>query len=535
MRNSSRRALLRGAAALLAAGALPGAAQPQTQPVPRPRAGPVLATRYGRVRGRRIAGIDVWLGVRYGADTAMRRFQAAVAPEPWRGVRAAVEYGPACPQRGAAGATSEDCLFLNVWAPARAAATRRPIMVYLHGGAYSTGSGSDPLYDGAALSEYGDVIVITLNHRLNAFGYAFLARLGDARRFPDSGNAGMLDLVLALDWIRAHAAMLGGDPQRVMVFGQSGGGAKIATLMAMPAAAGLFQRAATMSGQQVTASGPLNATRRASALLQALGLPVSRVDDLAAVPAAQLVAASSTRDPVIGEGPLYFGPVLDQRSLPRHPFFPDAPPQSAAVPMIIGNTREETRSLIGANDAAAFSIRWDELPERLARELRVDIAPEHVVASYRRLYPHASASDVLFAATTAARSWRGALIELEARAAAGHPTWAYQLDFASPQDGGRWGAHHTLDIPLVFGTLAAPGSRTGAGEAAQRTSRAMMDAFIAFAQTGEPNPPSLPPWARYDLARRTTMLFDMVPTAVEDPRGAERRLFEGIPFIQQGT
>ena len=221
-----------------------------TAPIPRG-----ATSRAGKLRGVRDRGVHVFKGIPYGADTAPRRFRPALPPEPWRGVRDALQYGPACPQPGISEATSEDCLSLNVWTPGLRDGARRPVMVYIHGGEYSSGSGSSPLYDGTRLCERGDVVVVTVNHRLNAFGHLYLGRLAGPD-FADSGNVGLLDLVLALQWVRDHAPEFGGDPDRVMVFGQSGGGAKIATLMAMPAARGLFQRAATMSGQQITASGP---------------------------------------------------------------------------------------------------------------------------------------------------------------------------------------------------------------------------------------------------------------------------------------
>ncbi|MDO9474218.1 MAG: carboxylesterase/lipase family protein [Caulobacter sp.] len=506
-----------------------GAAALATPAVAKPRhSAPVVATAYGRVRGAHHDGLLVFKGVRYGADTGPLRFQPPQPPTPWRDIRDALAHGPGCPQRGqgADGPTGEDCLFLNVWTPG-ADAARRPVMVYIHGGAYSAGSGSSPLYDGARLAARGNVVVVTLNHRLGALGYLSLARFGEPR-FADSGNVGQLDLILALRWVRDNIAAFGGDPGKVMVFGQSGGGAKIATLMAMPAARGLFHRAATMSGQQVTASGPLNAERRARTFLDALK---ATPDQLAALPVEQLVEAMAARDPILPSGSLYFGPVLDDRSLARHPFWPDAPPQSADIPMIIGNTRDETRAFLG-DDERNHRLTWEELPARLGPELRVDISPETVVAEYRALYPDWSPSQVFFAASTASRSWRAAVIEAEARARQGSGAFVYQLDWRAPNGAG---APHTLDIPLVFGTLDAPGSITGTAADATAVSDAMQDAFIAFARHGRPDHAGIPAWAPYDLPARQTMIFDAAPRMTDDPRGGERELFARVPYIQPGT
>jgi len=490
----------------------------------------VVQTRHGPIRGYVDDRIFAFLGVRYGADTGPRRFRPPAPPQPWTEVVETMAYGAASPQKARSGEpASEDCLFLNVWTPGLDAG-RRPVMVYIHGGAYSNGSGSAPLYDGVRLSQRGDVVVVTLNHRLNAFGYAYLARL--VPDLADSGNAGQLDLILALQWVRDNIAAFGGDPGKVMVFGQSGGGAKIATMMATPAAAGLFHRAATMSGQQVTASGPGNATRRTLALLDALKLKPEQAGDLRRLPAERLVEALAAEDPVLGFGGLYFGPVLDERSLKRHPFYPDAPAQSAKIPMIIGNTHDETRAFLGS-DPANVAVTWDALPGRLTQaNMRVDIDPAAVIAEYRWLYPAYSPSDVLFAATTAARSWRGAIIEAEERARAGHPTWAYQLDF--PAAGERLRAAHASDIQFVFDNLAKPGA-TAIGPAAQAMAGQMSEAFLAFAKTGDPNCKAIPRWEPYGLARRQTMVFDTPSKLVDDPRGAERRLFEKVPFVQAGT
>jgi len=237
---------------------------------------------------------------------------------------------------------------------------------------------------------------------------------------------------------------------------------------------------------------------------------------------------------VIGKGGLYFGPVLDETVLFRHPFWPDAPAQSVAIPMMIGNTHDETRAFLGG-DPHNFDLTWAELPAKLPPQYRVDIDPYLVIDTYRRLYPHMSPSDVFFAATTAGRSWRGAVEELETRAKSGAVTYAYQVDWATPKDGGRLGAPHTIDIPLVFRTTAVPGSLTTDSADARKMADLFSDAFIAFARTGSPQTTALPQWMSYTLDKRETMLMDLPPQLANDPRGEERKLFAKVPFIQQGT
>lgn len=487
---------------------------------------PTVATSLGPVRGTREVGLSVFRGIRYGVAP---RFQAPRAPLPSREVVAATRFGPSSPQRGDRyKPTSEDCLFLNVWTPEARPGGKRPVMVYIHGGAYSSGSVVDPLNDGRYLANEGDVVVVTVNHRLNAFGYLYLARLDP--RFPDSGNAGQLDQILALQWIRRNISAFGGDPRRILVFGQSGGGAKIATMMGMPAAKGLFHRAITMSGQQVTASGPLNATARAKAYLAALKATPA---DLATLPTERLVEGLAATDPILGGG-VYMGPVLDMKWLTRHPFWPDAHPQSNAIPMILGNTRDETRAFIDPDSEKVRTLDWANLAERIAPELRVDIHPEWVVSQYRGRFPDWSPERIFYAATTAGRSWPGQVIEADVRAQAGTPTWVYQLDFQSPTQPRR-GAPHTMDIALAFGTLDAEGSYTGTGAEARALSQATMKAFTAFARRGNPNARGVPAWPAYRLPERRTMVWDRKSAAVADPRRWERELFARVPYVQPGT
>jgi para-nitrobenzyl esterase len=447
-------------------------------------------------RGMIDRGVPAFLGIRYARaarfDRPVRE-PVPTAPTP------ATQFGPLCPQRGPMSpAMSEDCLFLNIWTPDAHPSARRPVMVYFHGGAYNWGSVTDPLTHGAKLAEQGDVVVVTVNHRLNLFGYGWLARLGE--RFRHSGNAGQLDLICALEWIREHIGSFGGDADRVMVFGQSGGGAKIATLMAMPAADGLFHTAATMSGQQVTAQGPGNGWRRTRALLDHLGLAEDGAA-LLALPYERLLEGLEASDPVLG-GSLYFGPTLDMLHLHRHPFWPDAAPQSRHIPMILGNTRDETRAFIRSDGPVVQGLDWQNIAERLAPQIRIDLPADWVVEQYRAQFPQWSAEQL------------------------------YQLDRPSPIDPTR-GAAHTDDLPYVFGTLAAPGSYSGTGPRARAVSDAMITAFAGMAHTGRPG---LPSWAPYTLADRETLVIGDDRIATEnDPRGWERELWARAPYIQPGS
>ena len=495
---------------------------------------PVVRTSNGPVSGVQEGGVSVFRGIRYGADTRLTRFAKPRRPDPWQEVARAVDYGPASPQRGSEPNQSEDCLFLNVWTPEARAGAQRPVMVYLHGGAYNSGSGSDPLYDGTRLAAFGDVVVITVNHRLNAFGYLSLGKLMNGA-FPDSGNAGQWDIIAALEWVRDNAGAFGGDPKKVMVFGQSGGGAKIATLMAAPAARDLFHAAATMSGQQVTASGPINARRRAEAFLARVGIAPGDVDALRAIAPEKLVEALDTEDPVNTEFSVYFGPVLDERLLTRHPFWPDAPAQSADIPMILGNTHDETRNLIGRSQPDYFDLSWQDLPAALTHHMRCDIDADEVVRVYRALYPERSPADIFFAAATAARSWRGQVEEADARAREGSPTWVYRFDLPWTADGGRWGAPHAVDIGYSFLNLDRPGAMAGQAPVAQDVSRKLAGAFVSLARHGNPNHSGLADWPVYTLPARETMIFGDRVRVEEDPRGQERALFAKVPFIQWGT
>lgn len=487
---------------------------------------PSVACRAGRFIGLSVGGVAEFRGIRYGKAA---RFRAPVAlPRATAAVRA-VAPGPACPQRSNRRPQSEDCLTLNIWTPKADPRARRPVMVWVHGGAYAYGSANDPITDGRRLAEAGDVVVVTVNHRLNAFGYLYLARLDP--RFPDSGNAGQLDLNLALTWIGDNISAFGGDPNCVTLFGQSGGGAKIATLMAMPSAKGLFQRAITMSGQQVTVTGPLHATDRARAFLASLG--VEHPAQLLDLAAETLLEALDVKDP-IERSPIYMGPVLDGRALQRHPFWPDPAPSGLGVPLMLGSTRDEMRDFSDPLSRAMRELTWNALPGRIAAELPVDLAPEAIIAAYRLRSPGASPADIFYAATTDGRSWRPQIIEAEARARAGRPAYVYEVDFTSPTRPER-GAFHGIDIGLVFGTLEAPDAWIGTGTETRRLAREMQDRFLAFARTGDPNIARQPYWPSYDERSRATMIFDLSSRIVRDPRHWQRELFAPAPYSQPGT
>jgi len=331
---------------------------------------PTATTTSGKIRGYLDSGVNVFKGIPYGDDTSKTRFQPPAKPIPWTGIRDALTFGPQAPQpihprTGRSSfspldeenpTNSEDCLHLNVWTPGLRDRKRRPVLVYIHGGAYSSSSSNGPIYDGVRLAKRGDVVVVTLNHRLNLFGYMYLATLGGAD-YADSGNAGQLDLVLALEWVRDNIAEFGGDPSRVIIFGQSGGGAKCATLMAMPAAKGLFHRVVTMSGQQLTATVPEHATATAEAVLSDLGLAHENLDDIGTL--AEMEGASGEKGSLGRVRPSWTGPKYLPACMAATSFSMGT---FLGSRMILGNTHDETRLLIGSSSPALFELSWPDLP-----------------------------------------------------------------------------------------------------------------------------------------------------------------------------
>lgn len=382
--------------------------------------------------------------------------------------------------------------------------------------------------------ERGDVVVVTVNHRLNAFGYLCLADLpGLAAKYRESGNVGMLDIVLALQWVRDNIAEFGGDPDRVTIFGQSGGGAKCATLMAMPVAVGLFHRVLTMSGQQVTAIPARRATANAQTALLAMGIDGEvTAEKLEALTTEQIQLGARTTGNWI--------PVKDDVELLRDPFNPDAPKMSNTVPMILGNTKDE---IMGATSWQRATWTWDELTEELGKAIQPFKGPytvDEIIKAYRGWYPTYTPNDVYTAAIAAFRSWPGQVIEAERRVSnteAAKRTWVYQFDFGVPTSDGR--APHTVDLAFIFDNVALSPGMVGAKEkdqaAAQPLATMMSEMLIQFATTGDPNYSGMPNWPTYSLTDRDTMMFDRVSKVEKDPRGDERRMMVGARYRQPGT
>lgn len=499
---------------------------------------PVLQTRFGAVIGKsegKSGQVRVFRGVRYAASTQGRRFQRAIDPQPWSEPADARDFGSDCPQptpgdvpvfaswanpRG----MSEDCLFLNVWTRGQKGdGKKRPIMVWLHGGGYVTGSGSSHGYDGSRLAERGDVVVVTLNHRLNAFGYSYFAQVSDDPLYADAGNLGSLDIVKALQWVRDHADAIGGDAGNVTIFGESGGAAKVSTLLAMADAKGLFHRAIAQSGSMSLAGfDPRLGAALAGDLLTTAG--ANSVEALAAMPMDALIKAMVQSRSKGG----FYRPVVDGRSLTRHPFAPDPTPVSADVPLLVGTNNNEMRLQGGLGQPGNFALTWEQLPKKLEAFVPAG-AVSDVIAGMRSAHPGYSASDVFFQVATF-RNYRGtALRQAERKSAQAAPVYMYRLDWKTPVEGGRLRTPHALDIAFVFDNVARSASFTGPQTAeTQRMADLMADAWIAFARSGKPVTRALPKWPTYSPAQRATMVFDVTPAVVVDPDGAERELLQRL-------
>ena len=517
---------------------------------------PIATVRTGQLRGSLEDGIYIFKGIPYGAPTGgANRFKPPQPPKTWTGIRDARNFGDRCPQMAPTGGRelpseageSEDCLVLNVWTPGVHDGKQRPVMVWLHGGGYISGSGDSPIYDGARLAKRGDTVIVTLNHRLNVLGYLYLGGIAGPE-YADSGNVGQLDLIAALQWVRDNITEFGGDPQRVTIFGESGGGRKVANLMAMPLAKGLFQRAILQSGFEFTAIPAEKATETADALLAALNLRRNQVDELQTLPVAKLQEAFRK---VTGGTPVGVGPVLDGRSVPRDPFAPDAPPASIDVPAIVGSNKDETTFLFPPPDA--FDLDWAGLKKHLTAALidfSIDSDTEweslkkhpttalpcadvdRLIADLRALRPRATPSDLYFTVTTELGMGAHARTFATRKAAqGGAPVYLYRMEWETPVDGGRMRAHHALDLPLMFDNVDKAAAMIGTGAAdAQRVADAMSAAWLAFARTGNPNAPGLAYWPPFDSKYQPALVFNVSSRAVTDPIHDVRLLLDNLPL-----
>jgi para-nitrobenzyl esterase len=486
----------------------------------------------GKLRGMRDNGAISFKGVPYAAPTGGRnRFMAPQPVASWTGVRDALRFGDRCVQeRETFGDApilswyaqtepfSEDCCVLNVYTPALDAA-RRPVMVYIHGGGYFTGGGGGAVLDGSNLAKYGDVVVVTVNHRLNVFGYLNLAHL-DAEHFSDAANAGQLDLIAALKWVNRNIAAFGGDPGSVTLFGQSGGGSKIMVLMAMPGAKGLFHRAINMSGTSGTTIVPATATESyVDEFLKQLSIDKANLRKLQDLPGEALVKARIAAVEAKREGSR---PVIDGRHILASSMTPQGLPVHAAVPLLQGNANTEA-SFYFADDVRQMRLTPKQVKTRLSQQFGIDDAQaESIMAAYRQDEPNRTPSEVLVALITDTLFRIPMLRAADAKATAKQaPVYLYNFVWRAPVDGGMWGSPHAIDIPFAFGNTDKATSLVGTGPEPAEVSRNLMSAFVAFARTGNPNTPRTPDWKPYDAATRPTMTIDMKCRVVDNYHGRD--------------
>jgi para-nitrobenzyl esterase len=552
-----RRNLLKGAAAIACGAMGPGAISDVVAAPARPNASgaaplvardgeAVVATRAGRVAGYVRNAIYTFKGIPYADDTAgANRFMPPAKPKPWIGVRSSRQYGYVAPQAPRAGwandeeafmfawddgAQSEDCLRVNVWTSGINDRKKRPVMLWLHGGGYTAGSGQElRSYDGENLARRGDVVVVSLNHRLNVFGYLDLSGYGD--RYAASGNLGMLDIVAALEWVRDNIGNFGGDPASVTIFGQSGGGGKVSALMAMPAAKGLFHRAIVESGSLLRGIPRQNAQKTADIIVGELGLTRDTLARIQTLPfqqvldAAQKALRQHPRPP--GGIPNFrrisdsigFAPVVDGNTLPTHPFDPQAPAISRDISMIIGTTLNEFVTAINHPEYEAMS---DEILHSRVREVFGDEA-NAVIAAFRDRTPQAKPFDLW--SRIASSGVRGSAIQ-QAKLKAeqgGAPAYLYWFTWQTPILSGRPRAFHCSEIAFVFDNTDRCETMTGGGADARALAGKMCDAWIQFARTGNPNHAQLPRWPAYAADTQATMIFDDAPKVALNPDGQEQR------------
>jgi para-nitrobenzyl esterase len=519
--------------------------------------GPVVETAAGRLRGRPREGVVTFKGIRYGASTTgVNRFQPPVRPQPWTGIVDAFEYGPRAwqpframiPEIGDAltgsGPMDEDCLRVNVWTPAIDRG-RRPVMVWFHGGGQRTGSGNSIFYDGTELARKHDVVVVTLTHRLNALGYLWLAGLsGISERFSQTVNLPLTDLVLALEWVRDNIAQFGGNPANVTIFGQSGGGGKVAMLTALPAAKGLFHRAiimSTLADTAVTGLAPARAVEAAEVLLARLGVKASDAERLLQIPAEQIVAALTGGGRAGGQGgqaatgdiSLRFVPVVDGRTLPAHPFEPAASDLSATIPLMVGSNECEGIPYANADDPywTREPANSSELRAEVKRIVPVnDADADRLIDLYRSHRPAESLGDIAAVMAGDASQLRHAahLIARRKYTQGKAPVFLYAFTWRSPVRQGKLRSMHCTELPFVFDHPDAISFMTGSGTDRYALAAAMSEAWVSFARTGRPNHPGIPSWTPYEPTAWPTMVFGPQVALANDPHGEERRAMEAV-------
>ena len=489
---------------------------------------PTVEIAPGRLSGSSEGPLSVFRGVPFARPpVGPARFAAPLPAEPWTGVREAVTFGPAAVQSAidvtyvpgfslweGIGATGEDCLTLNVWTPGLTG--RRPVLVWLHGGAFLKGAGSQDLYDGATLARRGDVVVVTANYRLGAFGFLAL----DDDRF--AANAGLLDQLAVLEWVADHATAFGGDPGNVTVMGESAGAVSVAALMAAPRAAGRYHRAVGQSGAGRGLPEAALAGEMADRLLARLGLDRARVGELFELPADRLLSAQvavtvDVRRTDIGAG---FQPWIDGDVVPAQPVAALAGGSAARVPFLAGTNRHEM-NLWRVLEPGLRSLDEAGLGVRVRR--LVGEAAEDLVAVYRAARPAAAPAELWEAIWTDREFRVPSLRATEAQVGRCPATYSYLFTWPSPSPG--IGSCHGLELPFVFGTLASKGADAfaGSGPAAEALATVVQDAWLSFARAGDPG------WPAYDLTTRPTMLLGETCEVVDDPMQAERMAWEGLP------